>query len=68
MFVVALKTRYHLYVALNDDNNGMLVPIEQISMDGQHIKLVLFNHVGNLYCVIGSYFENHNTPRFNINQ
>lgn len=35
----------------------LAAPIERIAMHGQHQKLVLFMHSGNLFCLIGNVID-----------
>lgn len=54
LFVVALVSRYNVYYARNDSDNGLMVPIEHIALHGEHQKIVLFSHDGELFGLIGN--------------
>lgn len=54
LFVVALVSRYNVYWAKNDSDNGIMVPIEHIALHGEHQKIVLFGHGGELFGLIGN--------------
>lgn len=54
LFVVALVSRYNVYWARNDSDNGLMVPIEHIALHGHHQKTVLFSHGGELFGLIGN--------------
>lgn len=54
LFVVALVSRYNVYWAKNDTDNGLMVPIEHIALHGDHQKMVLFSHGGELFGLIGN--------------